>query len=86
MCKAVRSKISSLSATLKKPAICSNVFSPQPLTDFASIFEEYVRPRFSRSSTMFFATVLFIPGTLESNDIEAVFKSTPTDATADSTT
>ena len=74
-----------LSATLRKPAHCSNALGPSLGTFFSSLLEENA-PFSSLYFTMLLHTVALRPATLESNAGEAVFRSAPTELTQFSTT
>ncbi|MNQ92737.1 hypothetical protein D3C85_1081710 [compost metagenome] len=67
------------------PTHCSKDFAPRRGT-FDSSCREPNLPFSSRYFTMFFASVALTPDTYDSKDGDAVFKSTPTWLTADSTT
>ena len=69
----------------KKPAACSNVFSPRRGTFFKAL-RLAKAPLASRYSTIFFAKMLFKPEIRASNGADAVFTSTPTAFTQSSTT
>ena len=69
----------------RKPAHCSNAFSPIPFTFFSSAREVNL-PFWSRHSTMFFASAGVSPETRSRSGAEAVFNSTPTPFTQLTTT
>ncbi len=71
--------------TLKKPAHCSKVLGPNRETESSSSLSPK-GPSDSRFATILAATDGLIPATYDSRGTDAVFRSTPTRFTADSTT